>query len=362
MKAGISRRTRNGVVVIVVILALAVVFSARYRSLGRKEAPAGIRAVQDQEGIPVETVTVRRGDLAAWITLAGTVEGVVQYPIVSNNALKVVGIPVKEGDRVVKGDVIIRLASGAPSPMYHSLDKSRANYQNAQLEVQRLRNLYAEGAVARADLDAAETKLKILAADLQDAEGSILLTADEPGVVTSILVNEGDTVKTGKALAWIADTSSVKVVFEAGSRQALSLATGQVARWTDPAGEAWTGSVQRLDLMADSQTHLLEGEALFPNPQGRLVPGLLISFMVRTEAVENALIVPAACLVDTPTGPAVWTADDQAHLVSVKTGLKTGERVEITSGLSEGQAVVLHGGTLLSEGVKIKTAGTGEGR
>ena len=125
-----------------------------------------------------------------------------QYPVVSNNALRVVGIPVAEGDRVEAGDVIIRLAAGAPSPMFHSLDKSRATYENALINVKRLHNLYAEGAVSESDLDAAETQLKVYAADLQDAEGSTALTASQAGVVASILVTEGETVKTGTPLAW----------------------------------------------------------------------------------------------------------------------------------------------------------------
>lgn len=357
MSAARNHKTRNLLVTAVVVLAAAAALGLRFRQLGEGEALASVRSVQQEQGIPVETVAVQRADLATWITLAGTVEGTVQYPVVSNNALQVVGIPVKEGDRVAKGDIIIRLASGAPSPMYHSLDKSRASYANAQLNAQRLRNLYAEGAVSKAELDAAETTLKVLAADLQDAEGSTALTASEAGVVTSILVSEGETVKTGNALAWIADTATVKVKFTAGSHQALALKTGQLARWTNPEGEAQEGTISQLDLMADPRTHLLAGEALFDNADGRLVPGLLVSFQVRTHRREGVLSVPEACLVTGPAGSSVWLADESARLIPVTTGLKTVDLVEITSGLQEGQAVVLHGQTMLTDGVKIRVTG-----
>ena len=362
MNAARNHRTLNLLVIAVVIIAIAVVFGQRFKQLGQGTALASIRSVQEQEGIPVETVTVRRGELSQWITLAGTVEGTVQYSVVSNNALRVVGLPVKEGDRVRKGDVIIRLASEAPSPMYHSVDKSRANYQNALVDVQRLRNLYEAGAVAKADLDAAETTVKVLAADLQDAEGSTALTASEAGIVSSILVSEGQTVKTGKALAWITDTSEVKVVFSAGGNQALALREGQPVRWTAPDGEVRTGTIGQLDLMADPDTHLLDGKALFPNPDGRLVPGLLVSFKVRTHHREDALILPRGCVVQGAAGDAVWVAGDAASLTSVTLGLRTADQAEVLAGLQEGQEVVLHGQTLLSEGAKIKTVGSGEGR
>lgn len=349
-----TNRPRNLAIAAGLIIIIAAVFGLRFHQLGQTEVHASIRSVQDSKGIPVQTVTVSRGELSKWITLAGTVEGTVQYPIVSNNALRVVGIPVAEGERIAKGDVIIRLATGAPSPMFHSVDKSRASYQNSLVNVKRLRNLYEAGAVSKADLDAAETTLKVLAADLQDAEGSSALIAGEAGVVSSILVSEGETVKAGSPLAWIIDTDEVLIKFKAGSGQALLLADGQLARWTTPDGDQQTGAISKLDLMADPKTHLLDGEVRFANPDGLLMPGLLVSFQIRTHHRNDALALPNACLVDHNGEAAVWTIDDRAALTHVTIGLRTPDQVEILDGLRNDQAVVLHGQTLLSEGALIK--------
>jgi len=363
MKSNESRRghaLRNALILLVLI---AVVFGLRFRQLGQTEAVASIRSVQESEGIPVETVAVERADLEHWITLAGTVEGRVQYPVVSQNALRVVGIPVREGDRVRPGDVIIRLSTGAPSPMFHSPEKSRASYENALRDAQRLRNLYAEGAVARAELDAAETQLRVAEADLQDAEGSTSLRAAEAGIVTSILVEEGETVDTGKPLAWIIDTDQVKVRFAAGSAQALALATGQTAALELSDGvRTLYGEIGQLDLMADPETHLLEGEALFANDDGRLVPGLLVSFRVRTRHAEDVLAIPMRCLID--DGAAVWvvggeTGAETAARRPVVLGMENADRVEIVGGLVADEDVVLFGQTLLEDGVRVKRVGAG---
>lgn len=356
-----ARRRRALLPLVAVLVVLAGVFGLRFRQLGSGEAVAGIRAVQETEGVPVETVAAGAADLETWITLAGTVEGGVQYPVVSNNALRVVGLPVREGDRVAAGDVIIRLADDAPSPMYHNVEKIRANHAQALVDVRRLRNLYADGAVARADLDAAETRLAGLAADLQTAEGSIALTATAPGTVTAILVDEGETVKTGKPLAWVADARRAKLVFDAGSGQALALAAGQTARWLLPDGTTGgEGAVARLDLMADPETHLLRGEASFANADGRLVPGLLVSFQVRTQRRAGALVVPRACLVARADGAAVWVVADEgggpvARLRPVTTGAADADRVEILDGLAAGDLAVRHGQTLLRDGVRVRT-------
>ncbi|MBK7703917.1 MAG: biotin/lipoyl-binding protein [bacterium] len=220
---------KKRIILIVALVAVAAAFAARFQALGRTQAPASLESVQAAAGKPVEVVTAARGDIECWVALAGTVEGVVQYAVTSTNALRIVAIPVREGDRVKAGDVIVRLAREAPTPMVHSYARAQATYDNTLKDVQRLRALHAQGAISDQALDQAETRLKVAAADLQDVEGSTSLVAAQGGVVAGIVVNPGDTAEAGKPLVWIARTDDVKVCFTAGSRQALALAPGQTA-------------------------------------------------------------------------------------------------------------------------------------
>ncbi|MBK9305008.1 MAG: efflux RND transporter periplasmic adaptor subunit [bacterium] len=345
---------KKRIILIVALVAVAAAFAARFQALGRTRAPASLESVQAAAGKPVEVVTAARGDIECWVALAGTVEGVVQYAVTSTNALRIVAIPVREGDRVKAGDVIVRLAREAPTPMVHSYARAQATYDNTLKDVQRLRALHAQGAISDQALDQAETRLKVAAADLQDVEGSTSLVAAQGGVVAGIVVNPGDTAEAGKPLVWIARTDDVKVCFTAGSRQALALAPGQPAVWTGPDGTDLAGEVSRLDLRADPKTHLLAGEALFPNPDGRLVPGLLVSVRVRTGVREGVVRVPAAALVD---GPALFVVGDDgvARKRPVTAGASADGAVEIAAGIAAGERVVLHGQSRLADGDRVKT-------
>jgi len=352
---------RNLVIIVAVV---AVVIGWRFSQLDASTETRGIRATQLAEGYPVETVRVRRGDLERWITLAGTVEGEVQYAVESANALKVEEILVAEGDVVAEGQALIRLTNETPTPMYHSLGRARALYEHAERNVERMRNLFAEGAVSRSALDDAETALATARSELDDARSIGVLRAAEAGVVSSILVEEGEMVPTYKPLVWILATDRVKVRFEAGSGQAAALKPGQLARWTDDAGTPGAGEIVELDRMADPTTHLLAGEARFDNADGRLVPGLLLSFQVRVRREEDALILPAGCVEDAGGEAVVWVVDDagKARRRSVSTGLADADHVVITAGLAEGETVVRHGPTLLSEGAPTRRVGVrGEG-
>lgn len=345
---------KTRIIVITGLLVVVLAFFARFQVLGRTESPASVETVQAAQGKPVETVRADRGDLENWISLAGTVEGVVQFAVTSTNALRIAAIPVHEGDVVRAGDVIVRLAHEAPTPMVHSYGRAQASYDNTLKDVQRLRRLNAEGAISDQALDQAETRLRLAAVDLQDVEGSTTLVASADGVVAGIVVNVGDTAEAGKPLVWIARADDVKVCFTAGSRQALALAVGQRAVWDDPEGTFREGDVTRLDLRADPKTHLRAGEALFPNPDGRLVPGLLVTIRIRTGVREDVVRVPAPALVD---GPAVFVVgqDGVARKRPVTVGASTTDVVEITSGLAAGESVVRFGQGRLADGDLVTT-------
>ncbi len=356
-----NQRNRIGrYLALVALLAVIAIFVARFASIGRTEIPPSIASVQSEQGKPVEIAVLSPADLETWITVAGTVEGIVQYPIVSNNALRVAGIPVREGDRVRPGDVVVRLARESPTPMVHSYQKARAAYDNALKDVQRRRALFSAGAVSEQALDQAETRLEVARADLEDAEGSTSLVASQAGVVSRVLIREGDTASTGKPLVWITRTDTVKVAFETGSQQAVALREGQRARWVSQGtGLSGEGRIDRVDLMADPETHLLEGEALFPNPEGRLVPGLLISVRILTGHREQVPALPRECLLTSDAGAYVFVLDRSqapaviARRTPVQTGLWTSDAVEITGGLAAGTEVVRYGQSKLSDADRV---------
>jgi hypothetical protein len=168
---------------------------------------------------------------------------------------------------------------------------------------------------------------------------------------------------------WIANTDSVKIVFEAGSRQAMALEVGQKAVWSSRGtGLSGQGYISKFDLAADPKTHLVSGEACFPNGDGKLMPGLLVSFAALTGESRGALKIPTRCLIESKEdGYRVYVAERtaegtyRANLRNVETALIAEDEVEIISGLEEGELVVQFGQTLLNDGDLVKIVRGGEG-
>jgi cobalt-zinc-cadmium efflux system membrane fusion protein len=113
--------------------------------------------------------------------------------------------------------------------------------------------------------------------------------------------------------------------------------------------EDFRGRLVLVGDVVDAGTRTVEGRVEVPNPQGRLKPGMYVDASVAAAGERAALVVPESAL-----------QDDEGHaVVFVKTGERTftrrevraGERfagyVEILSGLTEGETIVISGGFLL---------------
>lgn len=365
----VKKRGRKGRIIWIALAVVVVLFALRFWLVGKKETVESIRSVQEAEGKPVEVVAAHRGDIEVWTTLAGTVEGCFQYPVVSTNSITVIEVLKSEGDRVENGDVLIRLDKAAPNPMLHSYNRSKALYDDALTEARRMRTLFEEGAISKQMLDKTELALEVARSDLINASGSVNLKATHAGVVTSVIAEEGEIASAYDPLMWIANTDSVKIVFEAGSMQAMELAAGQRALWRSRGtGFSGQGYVSKLDLAADPKTHLVSGEACFPNGEGKLMPGLLVSFDALIGERRGVVKIPVSCLVGSNgRGYGVFVAESgadgkmNARLRRVETGLRANDHVEIVSGLEEGELVVKFGQTLLSDGDLVKIVRGGEG-
>ena len=149
----------------------------------------------------------------------------------------------------------------------------------------------------------------------------------------------------------------------------MVLRRGQRAEWfSSETGVSGEGAITRIDLSADPGTHLLAGEATFANPDGLLMPGLLVSFRVLTGERRGVVTIPIGCLVQRNGALTVFVVDDDgaaetARQRAVTAGLRSSDEVEILSGVAAGERVVSFGQTMIDDGTPVRiVSGGGEGR
>lgn len=338
-----------------------VVFRIVQASRGAPPSP-DVEEIRADEGVPVEVAAARQAPLVVLRDFTGTLRGIREATVRAKTGDEIVDIPVRVGQRVRTGQVVIRQSSRGSRA---SVDQAEAAYQQATRMVDRLRPLMDRGAISDQDWDNALTGLRVAQANLEAARRSVDLISPIDGIVTDVLVTRGMMPDGGDPLLRVSDLSGIQVLLEVSPDQARELAMDQ------PAGlpaHGLAGRVTRIALQASPASRLLEVELTFPGQAGGpgaagdsspaaepVIPGTLVTARVEVGRRASALLVPQAAV----QGAAMWTvgADGCAHRRDVRLGLAGDGQVEVLSGLEPGEQVVVAGASLLSDGARVRIVG-----
>lgn len=319
-------------------------------------AAAEVDDIRAQTGIPVEVAAVVEGPLVVRREFTGVLRGIRSSTIRARTGDEIVDIPVRVGQRVRAGTVVIRQSSEGSMA---AVRQAEAAYEQAKRTADRLRPLQERGAISDQDWDNAVTGLRVAEANLEAARRSVDLVSPIDGVVTDILLTRGSMPESGDPLLRVSDLSRLQVLVQTSVGQVRELAVGQAARL--PA-QRLEGRVSRVALQADPASRLLEVELTFPGASAvpdddcePAVPGTLVTADIEVGRRAQALMVPEVAVRD----GAVWVVDAEAvaHRRAVGVGLAGDGMVEILSGLSAGEQVVVAGATLLSDGARTRIVG-----
>jgi RND family efflux transporter MFP subunit len=126
-------------------------------------------------------------------------------------------------------------------------------------------------------------------------------------------------------------------------------------------GRTLHGKITRYADSVEMATRTMDTEVDVPNPDGSLVPGMYAEVHLHLAARRNVMSVPIDAVdgLGTSVQQAYMVRDGVVHLVNVKTGLQTPTRVEILSGLENGEQVIVGRHSSLSDGEKVDVEAAG---
>ena len=158
----------------------------------------------------------------------------------------------------------------------------------------------------------------------------------------------------------IADTSSVKVLFGAPDVVVRGLALRQPVTITTAAypNERFPGRITILAPAASPGSLVFDVEVTVPNQDGRLKPGMIASFELESPRPLGSLSVPLAAILRSrtrPDGYALFVAEEEKGVVRARSrevtlGDLVPSGVAVTSGLRQGDRVIVSGATIVAEG------------
>lgn len=375
-RAGRSQPRRRILVVAVLLLAaiaLALLWQLRSKPANGK---AGAGAVQ------VVSTVVTPKDVSIRLTANGTVSAVQAVELRPQISATIRTVHIKEGRFVRKGERLFTLDARSEEANLDKAEaqvaKGRADLRNAERNLERQRELFTQKFISQTALDAAQTQVDALraqlAVDLAAVEASrvarshSVITAPIDGRTGAIDVYPGNLVQpSGNPLVGITQLDPINVSFTLPERELAALqqtrAGGEVpvtAQVDAPGVPPQRGRLVFIDNAVDTASGTIRLKAEFPNREQRLWPGMFVSVGLAPRTLAGALTVPAQAVQTGPEKKFLYVVGDdgKVSVLPIKV-VAIQDGVAVIEGATAGTRVVVEGAQSLRPGSKVVEATAG---
>ena len=300
---------------------------------------------------------------------------------------------------VIATSSAVLLAVKSRAQTEKNLSDAQAVADNARALYERRKDLYAKGGLSLKELEASGLALKNAENALRLAQNNVRLNtsavnpnaqaiaqtkikqaqqrintidaqanlaqvrAPISGTVTDQFQFEGEYATAGAKLLTIAATGEVIVKANFADTVVANLQTGDSVTIYPPNApdERMGGKVTLISRSSDPLNRTVEIWASFANGRGLLRTGDAVQFVVSANPTNDAVVVPAVAVTLDASNSEEGTVmtvdkDNIAHETKVKVGIKTGDKIQITEGLTGGETVVIEGNYALPDGTKVEIA------
>lgn len=333
--------------VLVALMVLAAVLRLALADDGK--GPSGPGASGGERGQLVSEVAVVEQPFSDQLRVLGVARGRRSVNITSNTTELITRVMFADGQRVAAGAPLVELQARQEDA---GVIEARAQVLEAQREFDRFNALAERGVAPRVSAETAETALeraKALLAAAEARRGERVIRAPFAGVLGLTTVTPGTLVNPGAVITTLDDVSVIRVDFPLPERYLSALRPGTpiVASADAFEGETFAGRIALIDTRVNEETRAATARAEFPNPGGRIRPGMMIRVTVE-QGQRTAASVPEAAVQYEGQGAFVYRIvqgeqGSTAQRVEVEAGAVEAGRVEIRAGLRPGERVVASG-------------------
>jgi HlyD family secretion protein len=327
----------------------------------------------------VEVVTasvVTEGQATTLLSATGYVEAERKADLSPKITSRITELNVTEGTRVKKGDIIARLDS---TDLDAQLAEAKATWVNAGAELDRQKNLFAQGLSTKSALDAAVATEAATRARVRYVEALLdytIIRAPFAGVITAKRAFVGEAVSpfgsspsgggSGGAIATIVEFSSLYVGADVNEANLSKLAKDQPAEITLDAvpDKVFQGRLRQIVPAADRQKATVRVKVAFLDPNDHVLPDLsarvaFTSAPTSGNQAKSRIVAPRSALATVEGRTGVYrVVDGRAAFTPVTAGGDVQGQVEITQGLQGGERLIsLAAGVRVKDGERVRVEG-----
>lgn len=346
--------------------------------------------VVKESAITVNTAPAQIRDLAKSVLYTGTVRGQNEVYLMPKVLARVTGIHAQPGDTVRAGQTLITLdntdfiagvkqAEALLALAQAGLQSNQIQAENARLNYERIQALHEAGAVSDQQLEASRAAYEALIAGSAEASvaqaeaglmaarnalNNCIITSPINGVVGTISLSLGDTANPSAVAAIVSNTSQLEVEVMVSETEVSYIQKGSPVDVVVRAvrDEPFLGEVKSISTVADPVKRNYPVKVSLPNTEGQIKSGMFAELTIDTMSRQGILTVPVGAVIPKGGQDIVYLVDGEsrAQVAEVTTGIKNDQYIEIVSGLTAGQEVIVKGNTLVSDGTLVRVVGGGQ--
>lgn len=359
-----------------------------YPRIAEGETQAKKNGKDDKNGsrtVPVVAAMSRKGDMPVYLTGLGSVTAFNTVTVRSRVDGQVTKIAFTEGQLVKEGDLLVEID---PRPFQVQLEqaegqkaKDQALLQNALIDRERYKVLFAQEAIPKQQLDTQlstvaqyEATIKSDQAGIDNAKLQLVyskITAPLTGRIGLRLVDQGNIVHATdtNGLVVITQLQPIAVIFNIGEdslpavRKKMQNETLRIDAYDrDLKKKLAQGKLLTIDNQIDQSTGTVRFKGQFENEDSSLFPNQFVNARLLLDTRHNTVIIPTAAIQRSPQSTFVYVvkADNTAEVRNIVSTLTEGDEAAVDSGLEAGETVVIDGVDKLQQGTKVSVRMAGD--
>lgn len=338
------------------VAALALIAALAVPKLMQIEDSGEPVAETKHEKLRVRTHRVVPIRLEERLATIGTVRANEEVEIVSEISGKVAAIHFDEGSRVAADQLLLKIDD---SELAAERQRTMHRVELARRAEIRQQQLLDDGVISSETYDVALGQLNVLRAELQLVEAQLLKTeirAPFAGVIGLRWVSPGSYLSSQTRITSLHDLDPVKVDFSVPERYAALMHVGdEISFSVEGVERGFKGAIYAIEPGVDAATRSLRMRAQSSNSKGLLFPGTFANVDLAVRSVADALAIPSIAIIPELGGKKVFVySGGRAEPRSVTTGIRNDESIEVTSGLEEGDIVIISGTLQLQPGLEVE--------
>ncbi|MEQ6165802.1 efflux RND transporter periplasmic adaptor subunit [Ekhidna sp. MALMAid0563] len=339
------------VIILVVIGLIAYPKLPKGTSTEASDTPSNTQS----EKLTVNAIIVNSEQLANTVNVTGSL--IADESVVLNSELsgKIEKISFKEGQRVTKGQTIVTLND---DEILAEIEKLQFTKKLNEDDEYRQKVLLEKEAISREEYETALTTLNTVKSEIKVLEARLqkhYIKAPFSGITGFRDIAEGSYLNPGARITELYRINPIKLEFNIPSKYISLVNNGdQLTFEVDGYDEQFAGEIYAIEPLIDPQTRSISLRARASNDDSKLFPGQFARVSLTLETIPNALMIPTESVIPELSGKKVFLyKNGQVTPVQVSTGIRTEDRIQVTSGINEGDTVITTGILQIGPGMPV---------